>query len=145
MKFERVELRFKKTIWFYALVPEGMTLKDAQTLADHVARTKMDQHEHDALWFADPLNRLDPVEIPDEDCRMTTRPALPWMKFAKPSVFQTQPLLVVSDDRDDFVAPEDAKWWLVSDEELAERRERERRLQDINHPDQMHLFPAASK
>jgi hypothetical protein len=55
-------------------------------------------------------------------------------------VFKNGDLLVVDTESDRFACPEDVHWWIVDDDQLDEIREQERRLQDINHPDQIALF-----
>jgi hypothetical protein len=142
MKFQRVELTFRKVEWFYGLIPDGMTVKEIETVAKEMADDGLRDFDG-ATWQAE-VKPFDTIEIPDEDCRLVPHRS-GYYRLAKPTVFQVSPTLVLSDDHDTFVNAEDAQWWTLSDEEIAERRATERRLQDINHPDQMHLFGGASK
>lgn len=141
MKFQRVALRFTKVEWFEGLLPEGMTLKEAERIAKEMADDGLRDFDN-AIWSTD-VRPLEAVEIPDEDCRTVKHRY--GHSLAKAEIFQKHTLLVLSDERDTFVNPEDAEWWQLSDEQIAERKATERRLQDINHPDQMHLFGGAAK
>ena len=141
MKFQRVEMRFEKVERFYGMIPMDMTLDDVKRIAKEMADDGLRDFDG-ATWHAE-VKPLDTIEIPDEDCRLV--PHKYGYKLAKPEVLNSATTLVLSDERDTFVNAEDAQWWTLSDEEIAERRATERRLQDINHPDQMHLFAGASK
>lgn len=144
MQFKIARIRYTKEITARVLVPADMDDAVLHHIAEQEALDGL-RHYDDAEWAVE-LARAEIVEIAPEQLRFVTvgegryafrRPA--------PVVFDDGMLGVVSDDHEQFVSAEDAKWWQLDDEQLVEWKQKERLLQDIHHPDQMHLFVGASK
>ena len=106
MKLKRVTVRWEKAVEVDVFVPESMS--DAQVLT--VAQdTNVDTWD-DEGWEAW-ISATHRVELLEEHRRMAPRPNR-LHDVVPGSALDVPGALILSDDRDEFVHPTDASWWL---------------------------------
>ena len=115
MKMKRVPVEFTKRIDVIVYVPEDASHNDVCSIASKLAYDGLrgwDDPEWET-WAGKP----DEVDVPDDHCILETRPArYGGGTFTGPkarTTFANPDVLLVNDDRDDFVAPMDATWWRI--------------------------------
>lgn len=113
MKMRRVSVRWEKVVEVMLYVPEDMLSGDIRSIAQ-VTAGDIDRYGWEADW-ATILGRVEDVDVPDEECRVTTKESRygPYADAVAGSRFAADEAMVISDDRDELVNPPDATWWVV--------------------------------
>ncbi len=142
MLFKRATIEFEKKITVRVIFPESFTREQIEEAAESELEI-IDTYYDAAQWNAYVCN-VKQIDVPAEDCRIITFTENGRLKRRIASEVFRDPMILVKGDDENFSDPIDATWWQVDDEQLAALKEKERRLQDINHPDQIAL-PIAPK
>lgn len=115
MKMQRVNVTWEKTVDVVVYVPVGMSRAEIE----QVARNTADGIERDG-WNVDDWTTLvgTPREedVPDEECRNELRPNRfggTFTAVVQGSRLGQTNVMVLDDQREEFVNPEDASWWAV--------------------------------
>jgi hypothetical protein len=118
MKMRRVSVRWEKVVEVMLYVPEDMLSGDIRSIAQEAA-DDIDRYGWEADW-ATILGRVEDVDVPDEECRVTTqhnRFGRSYADVVAGSRLAADDAMVISDDRDELVNPTDATWWVVPAQE----------------------------
>jgi len=115
MKMKRVLVEFTKRIDVIVYVPEDASHDDVCSIASNIAYDGLNGWDDPAWesWAGKP----DEVDVPDDHCVPETRPARygggTYTGPKERTTFTNPDVLLMNDDRDDFVAPMDATWWRI--------------------------------
>lgn len=117
MKMKRVTVTWEKVVDAVVYVPEDMDDETIEDLARETAES-IDRDGWEADWDTN-ISSIEAVDVPDEECRLEAVPGSPWRRPPVGSRFRSPVAMVTDDMGEEFVQPEDAKWWLVQTTEPA--------------------------
>ena len=138
MLFKKIKVRFTKEFTLDVIFPESATLDDIEKAID-AERERGDDYSNSDEWETTSYG-LETINVPPEDCRVTMEMRQNGRGYRVPKAKAFRgPDTMIADGENGFADPLDVEWWQVDDDQLEDIQARERRLQDINHPDQMHL------
>jgi len=116
IKFAKIHLTFQRTYEMEVLAPHDFT-------KDQIARIAQTFADHEIEFSA-----VDPWRFDYSTETLELPPSL------RTDVTHVSALAVVNDEENCIVAPEDAKWWVATEEELLYERQHE------PNPAQLELF-----
>jgi hypothetical protein len=138
MKFTQVEVEVQRTIGFTAVFPAATTLQQIQnTIRWSTDMSDLIDTFDTPDWDVN-IIQTNAVDIPYEECTMVLDPKTK-RHVPGPALFRVPDVVLVSSEGR-FCNAADADWWKLTPEQMLEEKEKERRLQDILHPDQLPLF-----
>ena len=112
MKTRRVRVSFEKTIDITLYAPESMSLDQIEELAEEAARGGLRDWD-EPEWFSSVFG-MEVIEIPDGELRRGEPNKYGFKPIIEGSRLRREDVLVVNDEQDDIVSPEDASWWEVN-------------------------------
>jgi hypothetical protein len=123
MKMKRTTVTWEKTVSVVLYVPEDMDDHSIRFIAENTA-DDIDREGWDVSWETH-VSRAEAVEVPDEACAVVARKNRYGGTFSVPvenSVFAKDDVMVADDERETFVNPTDATWWLARSESNDEEK-----------------------
>ena len=114
MKMKRLSVTFERTLSVVVYAPENMSAEEVEEIAHDLAADGLRDWDADE-WQAS-VGPAKEITIPDADLRQGPPNAYGYRRCLAPQL-SGDSVVVVNDDRTDFVAPEDARWWVVPDAE----------------------------
>jgi hypothetical protein len=114
MRMKKLSVTFERTISITVYAPEDMADAEIEDVAHDLAADGLRDWDPDD-WEAQ-VSASKEVTIPDDVLRCSPPNAYGYRRCLVPQ-FNADQVVVVNDDRTDFVAPEDAQWWVVPDAE----------------------------
>lgn len=111
MKMKRVFVTFEQTMTVTVYAPADMADAEIEEVAHDLAADGLSGW--DAPEWEASLGGVKEVVLPDETLKCGPTNAYGYRRCLVPQF--SGDVVVVNDDRTDFVAPEDASWWEVPD------------------------------
>jgi len=138
MRFKIATVKFVRTFEVKVLTPVDLDVKTLNRIAQDEASDGLRDYDPPD-WYVSSISSSE-VDIDPATLRLQTLPGYARIQRPVADVFKDGDVMVVDAEKRRFACPEDEEWWQVDEDQLDEIRAQERRLQDINHPDQMPLF-----
>lgn len=110
MKMKQVYIEFEKKIEVTVYVPEDTTSEEVERLANDLAADGL-RNWDDPNWEVY-VGQMHAEEIPDEKLKLGPPNRYGYRHCLVEEFTRGEGSLLLSDEGDDFVQPEDATWWV---------------------------------
>jgi hypothetical protein len=114
-KMIQTTVTFDRTLSVRVYAPEGTTPEQLREVAARIADDGLDGWDPDP-WVAF-VGYCETVEVADKELALGPPNQYNFRSVVDGSRLKGESTLVLSDDREDIVCPEDARWWLASRED----------------------------
>jgi len=114
---KRVNVTWEKTVQVTLYVPTDMDKHELLAIAEETADS-IDRDGWDAEWETH-ISRSEDMDLPDAECRFVekqNRYGHTFRTVVEGSRLASGDVMVLSDERDELVNPEDATWWVAPTE-----------------------------
>jgi hypothetical protein len=111
MKMNKFVVTFESVLTIKVMAPEGTSSAEIRRVADEIASDLRAGGAWDPPDYVAIVGSTGVVEVPDEHLRLE-KPNKYGYAPPVPGAMSDDQTLVLSDEKDDIVLPEDATWWL---------------------------------